>query len=78
MGLPVKMKTCDVKSKIGDRLTVRIEKIGAGKGANILYRIVRGEDRSLSAPDTIVLFREELTEISTFLQKEFLKRMFPE
>jgi hypothetical protein len=78
MGIPIKMKTYKIKSKIGDPLEVRIEKIGGGEKPDILYRIIRGKDRGIAALDKLVLFREELEEISKFLKEEFLKREFPE
>ena len=78
MSLLVKIKTFDIKSKVGDKLKVRIEKIGAGEGADILYRIFRGEDRNLLAPDEIILFREELAEISAYLKKDLLEQVFAE
>jgi hypothetical protein len=78
MAVPVKMKTYKIRSKIGDSLEVRIEKIGGGEKADLLYRIIRGEDRRIAAPDKVVLFREELEKLSKFLDEEFLKTEFPE
>lgn len=78
MAVPIKMKTHKVKSKIGDNLEVRIEKIGGGEKADILYRIIRGKDRPIAAPDEIVLFREELEKLSEFLKEGFLEKEFPE
>ncbi len=78
MGMPIRKKTYEIKSKIGDSLEVRIEKVGNGEKADILYRITRGKDRRVVAPDRVVLFREELEELSQFLKKEFLSREFPE
>ncbi len=78
MGMPIRSKTFEIKSKIGDALEVKIEKIGTGEKADILYRINRGKDRRAAAPDEIVLFREELEELSRFLKEEFLNQEFPE
>jgi hypothetical protein len=78
MGVPINMKTYKIKSKIGDPLEVRIEKIGGGQKAAILYRIIRGKDRRIAVPDKVVLFREELEQLSKFLNKEFLMTEFPE
>lgn len=78
MGMPIRSKTFEIKSKVGDALEVRIEKVGAGEKADILYRISRGKDRRVAAPDEVVLFREELGELSRFLKEEFLSREFPE
>lgn len=78
MGIPVEMKTYTIESKIGDSLKVRIEKIGKGGKTDILYRIIRGEDRRNLDPDKVVLFKEELEKIGEFLKEEFLKTEFPE
>ncbi len=78
MGIPTRKKTFEIKSKTGDSLEVRIEKIGAGEKTDILYRITRGRDRRIAAPDKVVLFREELKELSRFLEEEFLNQEFPE
>jgi len=78
MGIPVEMKTYTIESKIGDSLKVRIEKIGKGGKTDILYRIIRGEDRRNLDPDKVVLFKEELEKIGEFLKEEFLKKEFPE
>jgi len=78
MGIPVEMKTYTIESKVGDSLKVRIEKIGRGGKTDILYRIIRGEDRRSLSPDKVVLFKEELQKISEFLNEEFLKKEFPE
>ncbi len=76
--MPIKTKTFEIKSRIGDILEVRIEKVGTGEKADILYRINRGKDRRVAAPDEVVLFREELEELSRFLKEEFLNQEFPE
>ncbi len=78
MGMPIKKRTYELKSKIGDRLEVRIEKVGTGEKADIIYRITRGKDRRVAAPDRVVLFREELEQLSGFLKEEFLNREYPE
>jgi len=78
MGIPMRSKTFEIKSKIGDALEVEIEKEGTGEKADILYRINRGKDRRVAAPDEVVLFREELEELSRFLKEEFLNQEFPE
>ena len=78
MGMPIRKKTYELKSKIGDSLEVRIEKVGAGEKTAILYRIIRGKDRRVAAPDKVVLFKEELEELAGFLKEEFLNREFPE
>jgi hypothetical protein len=78
MGMPMKKKTYDIKSRIGDSLEVSVEKVGTGEKAEILYRITRGKDRRVVASDTVVLFKEELEELSGFLKKDFLNREFPE
>ncbi|UCB60314.1 MAG: hypothetical protein JSW72_09470 [Candidatus Bathyarchaeota archaeon] len=74
--MPVKKKTYDIKSRIGDSLEVRVEKVGTGEKADILYRITRGKDRRVAAPDTVVLFKAELEELSGLLKEDFLKREF--
>lgn len=78
MGMPIKKKTYDIKSRIGDSLEVSVEKVGTGEKADILYRITRGKDRQVAASDTVVLFKEELEELSGFLKRDFLNREFPE
>ena len=78
MGMPIRSKTFEIKSKIADALEVSIEKVGTGEKADILYRISRGKDRRVAAPDEVVLFREELEELARFLKDEFLSREFPE
>ena len=78
MGIPIQTKTFKIKSKIGDGLEVRIEKTGIGEQADILYRITRGKDRRIGAPDKIVLFKGELEKLSEFLKESFLRREFPE
>lgn len=78
MGMPMRSKTFEIKSKIGDALEVTIEKVGTGEKVDILYRISRGKDRRVAAPDEVVLFREELEELSRLLKDEFLNREFPE
>jgi hypothetical protein len=78
MGMPIKKKTYDIKSRIGDSLEVSVEKVGTGEKVDILYRITRGKDRRVAASDTVVLFREELEELSGFLKRDFLNREFPE
>jgi len=78
MGMPMRSKAFEVKSKIGDALEVTIEKVGTGEKADILYRISRGKDRRVASPDEVVLFREELEELSRFRKEEFLNREFPE
>jgi hypothetical protein len=78
MGIPIYMKTFKIKSKIGDSLEVRIEKMGIGEQAEILYRIIRGKDRRIAAPDKVVLFKGELEKLSEFLKEEFLKKELPE
>ncbi len=78
MGMSLKKKMYDIKSKIGDSLEVSVEKVGTGEKVDILYRITRGKDRRVAASDTVVLFKEELEELSGFLKKNFLDREFPE
>jgi len=78
MGIPIYTKTFKIKSKIGDSLEVRIEKLGLGEQAEILYRIIRGKDRRIARSDRIVLFKGELEKISEFLEETFLRREFPD
>ena len=78
VGMSIKKKTYEIRSKTGDSLEVRIEKVGIGEKADIIYRITRGNDRPVAAPDSVVLFREELEELSGFLNEKFLDREFPE
>lgn len=78
MGMPIKKKTYDIKSRIGDSLEVSVEKVGTGEKVDILYRITRGKDRRVAAPDTVVLFKVELEELAGFLKEDFLNREFPE
>jgi hypothetical protein len=78
MGIPIHTKTFKIKSKIGDSLEVRIEKLGLGEQAEILYRIIRGKDRRIAKSDKIVLFKGEIEKISEFLEEAFLRREFPE
>lgn len=78
MGIPVRMKTYTIKSKIGDSLKVRVEMVGRGSKLEILYRIIRGEDRRLMSPDSVMLSKEELEQITEFLKEDFLKKEFPE
>ena len=78
MGIPLNTKTFKIKSKIGDSLEVRIEKIGIGEQSEILYRIIRGKDRRIAAPDKVVLFKGELEKLYEFLKDEFLRKEFPE
>jgi len=78
MGIPLKMKTYTIKTKIGDSLKVRVEMVGRGSKLEILYRIIRGEDRRLTSPDSVVLSKEELEQITEFLKEDFLKKEFPE
>ncbi len=78
MGMPIKKKTYDIKSKIGDSLEVTVEKVGTGEKAGILYRITRGKDRRVASSDTVTLFKEELEELIGFLKTDFLNREFPE
>jgi len=78
MGIPVEIKTYTIQSKIGDSLTVRIEKVGKGGKTDFLYRIIRGEDRRNLESDKVVLFKEELEKIGEFLKEDFLKQEFPE
>ncbi|MCP8307653.1 MAG: hypothetical protein H3Z53_06960 [archaeon] len=78
MGYPLQMKEYKIQSKIGDSLKVRIEKVGVGERADILYRIIRGEDRRNIDPDKVVLYKEELEKLIEFLKEDFLKKEFPE
>ena len=78
MGIPVRMKTYTIKSKIGDSLKVRVEMVGRGSKLEILYRIIRGEDRRLASSDSVMLSKEELEQITEFLKEDFLKKEFPE
>ena len=78
MGMPTKKKTYAIKSRIGDSLEVSVEKVGTGEKVDILYRITRGKDRRVASSDTVVLFKEELEELSGFLKKDFLNKEFPE
>ncbi|UCC33914.1 MAG: hypothetical protein JSW53_02620 [Candidatus Bathyarchaeota archaeon] len=78
MGMPIKKKTYELKSRLGDGLEVRIEKVDTGEKADILYRITRGKHRRVAAPEGVVLFKEELEELAGFLEEEFLSREFPE
>ena len=78
MGIPVRMKTYTIKTKIGDSLNVRVEMVGKGSKLEVLYRIIRGEDRRLMSPDSVVLSKEELEQVTAFLKEDFLKKEFPE
>lgn len=78
MGIPLRMKEYALRSRIGDSLKVRIEKVGSGEKAHILYRIIRGEDRKSLPPDKVVLYKEELEQLVKLLSEEFLKAEFPE
>lgn len=78
MGIPVRMKTYTIKTKIGDSLKVKVEMVGRGSKLEILYRIIRGEDRRLMSPDSVVLSKEELEQITEFLKEDFLNKEFPE
>lgn len=78
MGLPVRIKEYQLKSKIGDCLKVRVEKIGVGETVDIIYRIIRGEDRKSLPPDRVVLYKEELEQLLNLIKEEFLKSEFPE
>ncbi|MCP8304400.1 MAG: hypothetical protein H3Z50_02890 [archaeon] len=78
MGVAFQMKTYTIQSKIGDSLKVRIEKVGAGEGADIIYRIIRGEDRRNLDPDKVMLYKEELEQLIEFLKDDFLKKEFPD
>ena len=72
------MKTYTIKTKIGDSLNVRVEMVGKGSKLEVLYRIIRGEDRRLMSPDSVVLSKEELEQVTEFLKEDFLKKEFPE
>ncbi len=78
MGIPIKKKKYDIKSRIGDSLEVSVEKVGTGEKADILYRITRGKDRRATSSDTVVLFKEELEDLVGFLKRDFLNSEFPE
>lgn len=78
MGFSLQMKEYKIRSKIGDSLKVRIEKVGGGPEADILYRIIRGEDRRNMEPDKVVLYKEELEKLIEYLKEDFLKQEFPE
>ncbi len=78
MGISLQMKEYQIQSKIGDSLKVRIEKVGGGEGADIIYRIIRGEDRRNLDADKVVLYKEELEKIIEFLKEDFLKKEFPD
>jgi hypothetical protein len=82
MGIPLRMKEYEIKSKVGDSLKVRIEKLGAGwdrEKIHLIYRIIRGSDRRLHPPDSVPLYREELEQIvQCLMNEEFLKKEFPE
>jgi hypothetical protein len=78
MGLPLRIKEYTLTSKTGESLKVRIEKLGAGEKADIVYRIIRGEDRKSLPPDKVALYKEELEQLVKMLQEDFLKAEFPE
>jgi hypothetical protein len=78
MGIPVKTKTYTIKTKIGDSLKVKVEMVGRGSKLDVLYRIIRGEDRRLMSPDSVMLSKEELEQITEFLKEDFLNKEFPE
>lgn len=78
MGLPVAMKEYPLKSKPGDSLKVRIEKIGEGEKTVFVYRIIRGEDRLSFPPDKVALFKEEVEQLIELVKEDFLKKEFPE
>jgi|GEM_PF-1943623 hypothetical protein len=82
MGIPIRMKEYELKSKVGDSLKVRIEKLGAGwdrEKIHLIYRIIRGSDRRLHPPDSVPLYIEELEQIvQCLMNEEFLKKEFPE
>ena len=78
MGIPVRTKTYDIKTKIGDSLKVKVEMVGRGSKLDVLYRIIRGEDRRLMSPDSVMLSKEELEQITEFLKEDFLNKEFPE
>ncbi|MEM2872541.1 MAG: hypothetical protein QXD82_00025 [Nitrososphaerales archaeon] len=81
MGVPVRMKEFEIKSRIGDSLKVRVEKVGAGwdrEKIHLIFRIIRGSDRRLHPPDSVALYVDELEQIVNCLNEEFLKKEFPE
>jgi len=78
MGLPLRMKEYTLTSRTGESLKVRIEKLGVGEKADIVYRIIRGEDRKSLPPDKVALYKEELEQLVKMLQEDFLKAEFPE
>ncbi|MCP8322462.1 MAG: hypothetical protein H3Z52_16215 [archaeon] len=81
MGIPLKTKEFELKSKVGDSLKVRIEKLGAGwdrAKIHLIYRIIRGSDRRLHPPDSVALYAEELEQLIQCINEEFLKKEFPE
>jgi len=78
MGLPLRMKEYTLTSRTGESLKVRIEKLGVGEKADIVYRIIRGEDRKSLQPDKVALYKEELEQLVKMLQEDFLKAEFPE
>jgi hypothetical protein len=78
MGLPLRIKEYTLTSKTGESLKVRIEKLGVGEKADIVYRIIRGEDRKSLPPDKVALYKEELEQLVKMLQEDFLKSEFPE
>jgi hypothetical protein len=78
MGLPLRIKEYTLTSRTGESLKVRIEKLGAGEKADIVYRIIRGEDRKSLPPDKVALYKEELEQLVKMLQEDFLKAEFPE
>lgn len=81
MGVPLYMKEFEIKSRIGDSLKVRVEKVGAGwdrEKIHLIFRIIRGSDRRLHPPDSVALYVDELEQIVNCLNEEFLKKEFPE
>ncbi len=75
------MKEFEIKSRIGDSLKVRVEKVGAGwdrEKIHLIFRIIRGSDRRLHPPDSVALYVDELEQIVNCLNEEFLKKEFPE
>jgi hypothetical protein len=78
MGLPLRIKEYTLRSRTGESLKVRIEKLGVGEKADIVYRIIRGEDRKSLPPDKVALYKEELEQLVKMLQEDFLKAEFPE
>lgn len=52
--------------------------VGRGSKLDVLYRIIRGEDRRLMSPDSVMLSKEELEQITEFLKEDFLNKEFPE